>query len=313
MTIKEAKKISIPSILDTLDLTSAKKGSKIFYSSPFSSDSDPSLLWNEHNNTFYDYSTGLWGDSIQLIQHLEECNFKEALRRLELFKESNKVIEFDDSIKSVKRTKNTFKLDSYINNNPEEVNAIKEYARGRGIYRGYYPCFFYEYKKEVYNRVPAMGYLHYDYDLKVCGLKMRRIDDESPRFSARGKMGLHIITLPFFEKAYKHNLYIVESESSANSLAEYLNYLKVSAVVISCGSNTTAPTHIPKEILNKLQIDESEIKVILDYDGDEEKYNKVLKLYEHLGAKNIRILLDKGEDINSLFDKGKVHLIENLI
>lgn len=313
MNIKEAKKIAIPSILEMMELQRVQRGSKVFYSSPFSSDSNPSLLWNQHDNTFYDFSTGKWGDVIQLIRELKDCSFTDALKTLEGFYSSGEVIEFTPKENYLKKDKNDFRMDSYITGEPDEIKAIDNYAKKRRISRGYYPCFFYEPYQGSYRRVLALGFPHYNYDLMLSGVKMRRIDGNEPRFNARGRLGLHILSFPFFENAYKHHLYIVESETSANSLAEYMVSQKMSGIVISCGSNTSAPKEIPSIILSKLDIEPSEVKVIVDYDGDEKKYQRVLKLYEHLGAKSVRILLEKKEDINSLYVKGKIGIISNLI
>ncbi len=54
-------------------------------------------------------------------------------------------------------------------------------------------------------------------------------------------------------------------------------------------------------------------KLIIDYDGNEELYQQRLKLYEGLGAEPIKLILPKGEDINSLYCKKQMWLIEHML
>ena len=53
--------------------------------------------------------------------------------------------------------------------------------------------------------------------------------------------------------------------------------------------------------------------VIIDYDNDEKLYKNRIETYENL-AKPIKMILPKGEDINSLYNSAsKKHLLFNLI
>jgi len=54
-------------------------------------------------------------------------------------------------------------------------------------------------------------------------------------------------------------------------------------------------------------------RLIIDYDGSEEKFQERIKKYEHLGMKVVKIPLPKGEDINSLHVENKLYTINNLI
>ena len=55
------------------------------------------------------------------------------------------------------------------------------------------------------------------------------------------------------------------------------------------------------------------IKLIIDYDGNETLYEERFKLYAHLNPEPIRLILAKGEDINSLYNLNKMYVIENLL
>jgi hypothetical protein len=66
-----------------------------------------------------------------------------------------------------------------------------------------------------------------------------------------------------------------------------------------------------KELPEHLQ--NSKIKLIVDFDGNEKLYQERLRLYKDLGAEPIKLILPKGEDINSLFVKKQMYLIEHLL
>lgn len=78
--VKEAKAYPISSILDSIGGHSNSMGTRAFYSSPFSSDSTPSLCVYLNSNTYHDYSNGFGGDSIDLYMRLKKCSFKEAVK-----------------------------------------------------------------------------------------------------------------------------------------------------------------------------------------------------------------------------------------
>lgn len=309
--IKIAKETSIRDYLEKRGFVTRKIGTRFITKSPFNRDTNPSFVIYP-SNTYFDWSSGKHGDIIELVKELERCTFKEALEHLQS-NEYEKFVKFDTQ----ETTKEPFDLRRYITYKHSEVKRIREYARERGITEGYENGIFFtrevgESGKETWKRHPSIGFVHRDKDLQICGIKLREINQNSdPRFSARGSLGWYILKRypQEFFAIRESVIYVVESESSANSLWMHLKETRNSQTVLSRGAVSSAPTRIdlPTDYQNK------SIKLIIDYDGDEEKYKERLKLYEHLNAEPIKLILPKGEDINSLYMAGKMYLIEHLL
>ena len=75
---QQFKKMSITSYLIDRGMFPEKgekfdRSNKTWFSSPFSNDSSPSFAVYESTNTFYDWSTGIGGDLINLVMNLEGC------------------------------------------------------------------------------------------------------------------------------------------------------------------------------------------------------------------------------------------------
>jgi len=333
--------ISILDYLSKRGIEARKEGPNYYCSSPFSSDKTPSLCIYP-TNTFYDFSNGFGGNVVILHAKLNNITNREAF--LDLIK-NNEYKKYEKQFKEERKPKK-FNFQNYVNNVREEVEQIERYAKGRGIVSGFTPGFFYEYpkrtgevdepqaegeanirsdsgpghgcefgkyRKELYVRVPSMMFVHVDKNLNPCGAKFRRVDGKEPRFSARGKLGIYYLpkmTLNLkstsTEFPTRNVLYVVESESSANSLWEYL---RRTSTVISMGGVAVKPK--PEQLPEHLA--KMPKKLIIDYDGNEKLYNERLKLYDGLGAEPIKLRLPKGEDINSLYTKNKMYLIDNLI
>jgi len=171
------------------------------------------------------------------------------------------------------------------------------------------PGVFFTYDDATGNwkRNPAMMFIHKDESMRITGAKFRKITNDGSRFSARGKLGFYILETECSESFYKKTVFLVESETSANSLWEFLKRKNRPAIVISTGGVSLVPDELPKAYKDLPK------KLIIDYDGNETLYNDRLKLYSHLGAKPIKLILPKGEDINSLFNLNKIDLIEYLL
>ncbi len=82
--INQLKSISIECYLQTLGIEVAKaNGQKLYYHSPFRSDSTPSFVVNLDSNTFKDFAeSDKPEDIIRLVQRLHNLSFKDACQHL---------------------------------------------------------------------------------------------------------------------------------------------------------------------------------------------------------------------------------------
>lgn len=306
--IQSAKEISIRDYLEKRGFVTKKIGTRFLTKSPFNRDTNPSFVIYP-SNTYFDWSSGKHGDIIDLVKELEHYTFKEALEHLQS-NEYEKFVKLDTQ----ETTKEPFDLRRYITYKHSEVKRIREYARERGITEGYENGIFFtreagEFGKETWKRHPSIGFVHRDKNLQICGIKLREINPEAnPRFSARGQLGLYILNGMNHKKYTDPALYVVEGEGNANSL--WMS-LKKTYDVISIGGATATTFHLKNLPQHLQQLPKK--KLIIDYDGNEELYQERLKLYEHLDAEPIKLILPKGEDINSLYMAGKMYLIEHLL
>jgi hypothetical protein len=287
---------------------------KVFIcSSPFSNDTSWSFAVYPKND-FYCWSTGKFGDIIDLVMYFEELNFPQALEYIltELTHIPDHDATRDFSSTSTVNNRH-FDFNSYINYNRAEVEAIYAYAKGRGITDGFLPGFYStcRYTADgvpIFDRHPALMFLHVDLNNNICGAKFRNIDSNDPRrFTARGDLGFYILDTQVPETYRKKRTYLVESETSANSLWTSLREYNTPALIVSMGGVGTVPKRFPD------CCDVSEKLLIIDFDGNEELYQQRIKKYEHLKCKPIKLILPKGEDINSLYATGRMYLIEHLL
>lgn len=325
---EDITKISIKEYLEGMGIPTRKEGARHFASSPFSTDSNWSFVIYP-TNTYFDFSTGQGGNILNLVSRIRNISLRDAAHELrqgirhEKFKPTHKQPE-------QQRSQAPFDYTKYINTDAEECAKIKAYAASRGIEEGYFCGVFFERNGTAlaqgnvdgegmgrknrsssnFTRVPALGFLHVDKDLKPCGIKLRRIDQGTPRFSARGSLGFYVIPIYLGENQQDYlspALYVVEGEANANSLARLLKDKQKQGVVISLGGVSICPKDLPKTYNNL------PIKLIIDYDGSEELYKERLKLYEDLKAEPIKLILPKGEDINFLYCRNEMWKIESLL
>jgi len=305
--VKEAKLKSIDEILESRGIAVKRKsGGKCFYSSPFSSDSNPSFVVYP-NNTFFDWSTGTSGDSLDLIMMMDGVSLGSAANII--LNGSFSKIEKKEKEKE-ERKSDLFCYTKYILTKDNEIEFVNEYALSRKIVRNYIPSFFFStIDGKTWNKNICMGFIHVDENSIPCGIKMRiaespfiRFRDKSggsiDRFSSRGYLCSYVAGENILDDIPV--LYICESETSANSLFEFLSSLNISCVVISFGGVASFRSKIPLEFSWI-----KDVRVIIDFDGNEEKYNKVAANYDGIG-KLIKLELPKGEDINSLYVSGKL-------
>lgn len=274
-------------------------------SSPFSNDTVASFVIYP-NNRYYDFSTGHGGDTIHLVQRLEGCGFRDAIQHL-LSRDSLSTLTKQQMDRTYVRK--PFNLASYLNTNTEEVSAIKLYAAQRKIYEEYLCGVYFTKEEKGWKRNPCLLFPHTDINRNICGCKMRNIYPKGyeHRFQARGKLDLYILE-NFVEGTFDNPvLYIVESESSANSLWSYFKSNNINVVVISGGGVSNPPKAIPADY------EQYERKIIIDYDGSEELYKQRCELYSHLGGEAIKLILPRGDDINSLWINNKMSIVVKLI
>ena len=280
-------------------------------SSPFSSDTTPSFVVYKDNNKFYCFSTGKKGDLFDYVMLAHELTFPDTVEHLEKYRTTTDAQPFTPLSRNYVplSSRKSFDINKYINHNDVEIEQIAEYARSRGIVDGYRPGIVFDPSADYgdFERVPAMLFEHRDESLKICGAKFRRL--HGSRFTARGKLNWYILSnLKVNSSFQKPVLYIMESETSANSLWEYLKHLNKPGVVLCFGGVSSQPPKIPYAYENI-----EDRRLIIDYDGDEELYQMRIKRFNELQAKPVKMILDKGEDINSLYADGRVDLIYNLI
>lgn len=84
MTYNEANRISIKDYLQSLNILPAKDRNYYgMYHSPFREDHDASMKVDYNKNLWIDYGDGEGGTMIDLVMRMGNCNFQEAIARLE--------------------------------------------------------------------------------------------------------------------------------------------------------------------------------------------------------------------------------------
>lgn len=309
--LDDIKKISIVEYLKLRGLPGKQTGDKWFFKSPFSRDTNWSLCVYP-NNSFYDWSQGFGGSIIDLVMGMENANVGDAIRILakpewEKYQYRYKVIKASIS--------KHFEYTRYLSHLPSEVASIRLYGAQRGLVNGFECGAFYTLQDGEWIRNPSIMFLHRDAGGKVVGAKFRKIDpstpsdkDNGPRFSARGRMMYYILEYVDTDNFGQPTLYVVEGEANANSLWQYCQEIKKNCVVISFGGVGNLPDKLPEKydyITDR--------KLIIDFDGSEELYQKRVGLYQEYNLQPIKMVLPKGEDINSLYCKNEMHLLNNLL
>lgn len=301
--IETTRQISILNYLENRGCQFFHQGNKAYCLSPFSSEQTPSFCVYKNKNIFVDYSSGHKGDIIKLVSLLEGKNFLETMNFL-----SENIVNYyiiKRKEKEVTATEDKpFDINKYKTEDKELINQIKSYASSRSIYNGY------EFGKFYFNsrNIPAILFPLEDENGVITGVKLRSCvkEDNIPKFYKKGK-GVYVLE-NFIKSHYKDPvMYLTESETSSNSLWERLKETKTNAVIVSFGSVNSYNTKIPKRyewITNR--------KVIIDYDGNEKLYKSRAEKLSYLGNP-VKLILPKGEDLNSLYHSKKIKLIDKLI
>lgn len=299
---KAAKNVDINEYLAKRGIHEDKPaiGGKTKYSSPFASDSDPSFTVYNNTNSFFCFSTGIGGDIIDLVMALDGVNFPTAIKYLT----EGKYDTFEKKPEVKKTTE--FYLDDHISTNPRVIREVHMYARSRCIYDGYECCKIRKFLNDEWVVIPALGFVHVDENLKPCGVKLRSTTGlGDSRFKAGGRQKFYVLENLIEDSFAPIVLYVVESESSANSLWQHAKENKINCVVISFGSVSTIPKGLPYKYR-----DIKRRHIIIDYDGSEALFNKRIKKYEILNGRFIKLRLAKGEDLNSMYANGSIKLLK---
>ena len=288
------------------------KGDKAFCKSPFSRDTNWSFCVYLSTNSFYDWSQGFGGSILDLVKVMDNLSLADAIS----FLKEGDFKQYKANYKATKaRVTKDFEYTQYLTQDPDEVLSITKYAHSRGILNGYVHGVFHVLEEGQWIRVPSIGFLHRDLTGNICGIKFRKLDetiktdkDNSSRFSARGRMMFYILEHVSTENFGEPTLYVVEGEANANSLWQYCRETNRNCVVISFGG----VGNLPKELPEKYQYIK-ERKLIIDFDGSEELFSKRICLYNNYNLQPLKLILPKKEDINSLYNKGQMKLIESLL
>jgi hypothetical protein len=238
---------------------------------------------------FRDFSTGHWGDVWKLQRLMENT---QDLSNLPEFtpRKVKKQTNWNGEIPN-----------KYLDITEEERLMIVEYGKSRRITRGFIPgC---GYRTDFSKRL-ALIFVH-QIDGVISGAKFRFIDsrENERRFVVRGVSGFYILESEgtIGEKC----MFLVESETSSNSLWEICCESNRPALILSHGSVEQIPASLPEF--------EGPRFLILDFDGNEKLYEQRVSKYSHLGLTPIRLNLGKSVDINSLYATNCHYQIEHLI
>jgi hypothetical protein len=305
--LNEVKQISILDYLSSRGFNIESKGSKLVCKSPFNRDTNWSCVIYPHTNSFYDWSAGFGGSIIDLVMAMDRCSVKDAIESLA----QGNFQKYTPNYKSSKAiTKKQFEYTRYLTTDPEEIKAIHAYAQSRKILGGFEYGVFFVHDNGSFQRKPSVMFLHRNAENQVVGAKFRDIcpKDSSNRFSSRGEMQYYILEYVDIENFGPPTLYVVEGEANANSLWQYCQDIRKNAVVISFGGVGNLPASLPTKYL-----DIKDKRLIIDYDGSEDVYKERIEKYSDYGLNPLKLILDKGRDINSLYINNEMNLIKHLI
>ena len=312
MTLDDIKNINLVEFLSrNYGLQFESRGGKQFCSSPFSpNDKTPSLCVYTDTNSFYDFSSAFGGSILDFVKRKEGVTLIKAISLIK----QNDIESFskvEQTAETTEKPKIVFKLRDHLTHDRSEKAQIRRYALSRKIKYHYVCAFFYERLGVEFKRRLAMGFVLYDDLGNPVGIKLRNIDSTGDRFRVKGSLGVYRLDYILEDSFEDPTLYIIEGESNANSLWEFLKLSNKNSVVLCYGAVSTPPKQLPldlQHIKNK--------KLILDRDHDKitkEKYEERLEFYKHLKCQPVTLNLDKGEDINQLFIFNKFNILNTLL
>lgn len=292
------KDLSIIDYLRSKGFKVEQRGRKYFTHSPYRKERTPSFCIHE-DNAWTDYGCDGSGPKAGNIITLAKF-FGDDLSKLD------KVTPVWVAPPPVVKKPFNNEIPSYYTDiTQEELVQVQEYAAKRSIHTHYLPGVVSQKNGSTLHRFLSLVFPHQSADGIITGAKFRFINPiDSQRFTSRGVLGFYVLKNIIENHYSEPTLYLVESETSANSLWEYFKSISHNAVVVSCGGVNNIPDKLPFNYKGKL---------IIDYDGSEAKFTERVAKYAKFHLDPVRLILPKGEDINSLCQHNKVNLIENLI
>lgn len=301
--MEDFKSYSIIEYLEGKGNKGKKKGSQYYFFSPWGERSR-SLAVHPSRNVFFDFSTGEHGDIVDLVRNYEGCSFVDALSLLKSGTISKTEVEYSEEEEEA--MPNVISVPSRLSRDWLECKKVKEYANSRSIFRDYVVAKYYKDSPRA-----GLGFIHRDIYLRPTGIRIRSVEDGGLRWFMYGDTGFYIIRSSFVKKNGYNNdtiTIISESETSSNSLFEFLDAFDMNFIVFCIGGISTIPTQLPVEyegLKNR--------HIVIDYDGSEEKYNQRIERFKHLNANAIKITTDKGEDINFLLNEKRYSRLYGII
>lgn len=297
--MRDLNEVSIVAYLQAKGKSFIKDRKGYWCSSPFSRDSDPSFLV-DHNNKWRDFSTGKGGrksGAVSLAFQLDG--------NVDVLRTIDNVFICTEKAPPMGEPFNNKIPDKYLNISRDEKQMIVNYAKSRGIISGYEQGVYFTKAGENWIRHLSIVYPHKS-DAGIIGAKFRNISgDKKDRFRVRGQLGFYILENKV--ESFDNKLYLIEGEGNANSLWEYCKLTSRNAVILSTGAVSAIPSKIPDTYKDR------DGYLLIDYDGNEEIWQERVKMYNHLNLKAVKLVLPKGEDINSLYVKEQLHLIDNML
>lgn len=281
------EELSVVDYLQSKGYVFKKKGNKFFTNSPFvDNDRTPSFCVFP-DGAWKDFSSGRAGNVITLIRH-----FKDNPKTLDIPSNWIAPKEYPKKIWSGIPHK-------FLEMKDFEREKIVAYAALRGITSGYKPGCWFSKSDTGFDKHLAIMFPHQNNGI-ITGAKFRSLPEDEQRFSSSGQLGFYILEheekISFESKVY----YLVEGEANANSLWEYIKTLRKSCLVMSAGAVTAIPRTLPTK---------ENTTLLIDYDGNETKYQQRVAKYAHLNVTPLKLILPKGEDLNTLYCSKKIHLI----
>lgn len=276
-----------------------RRGNKWFTNSPFRNERTPSFCIFP-DNAWVDFgwngSGPKSGNVITLAKH-----FGDDLRDFR-----NKSFAWKPPAILTRKAWNGMK-EKFIDLSTEERNKVMAYAESRGIVRGYANGCFFTKTDTGFDRHLAILFPHQDSNGTITGAKFRALEQiNGQRFSSSGQLGFYVlenIKDSFEEPVF----YLIEGEANANSLWEHCRNIGKSCVVASAGGVTSVPKELPHKYAHLKG------KIMIDFDDSESSYQERLSKYVHLGLEPVKLILPKGQDLNSLYCSNDIKLINHLL
>ncbi len=269
------------------------KGRLPFTNSPFNpGDKTPSFAVYD-NERFKCYSTGKAGNLITLMRHFNDTTKPPVSKPLCI------------KVKEAKDWKGKIPA-QYLDVTTAEATQAYQYAKSRKL-KSYLPGVSFYFKEGKWERsVPGLIFPHQNNGI-ITGFKLRFVEPvHDQRFTTRGTLGFYIRE-QLFDSYHPPILDMVEGEANADSLAQYYWSIQRPSIVMSTGSVTSIPKSLPSKY-NGIKA-----RLLVDFDGDSDKWSERVEAYAKLNLEPVKIVLPKGEDINSLWMRDEVGLIDNLL